>query len=80
MITVYVKLFATLRQYRPGLGIGEAFAVELAEGTTVQGLIRHLELPEAQVKIVFVNGLFRPMDQILADGDELGIFPAVGGG
>jgi len=80
MITVHVKLFATLRQHRPGLGIGEAFAVELPEGTTVLGLIRHLELPEDQVKIVFVNALFRPMDHILADGDELGIFPAVGGG
>ena len=80
MITVHVKLFATLRQHRPGLGIGEAFAVELPEGTTVQGLIRNLQLPEAQVKIVFVNALFRPMDHILTDGDELGIFPAVGGG
>ena len=80
MITVHVKLFATLRQHRPGLGIGEAFAVELPEGTTVLGLIRHLELPEDQVKIVFVNALFRPMDHVLADGDELGIFPAVGGG
>ena len=80
MLTVHVKLFATLRRYRPDLGIGEAFAVELPEGTTVQGLIRHLDLPEDQVKIVFVNALFRPMDHILADGDELGIFPAVGGG
>ena len=80
MITVHVKLFATLRQHRPGLGIGEAFAVELPEGTSVQGLLRHLDLPEEQVKIVFVNGLFRPMDHVLADGDELGIFPAVGGG
>ena len=80
MTTVQVKLFATLRRFKPGLGIGEAFPVELPDGTTVQGLIQHLELPEEQVKIVFVNALFRQMDHVLADGDELGVFPAVGGG
>ena len=80
MTTVHVKLFATLRRFKPGLGIGEAFPVELPDGTTVRGLIQHLELPEEQVKIVFVNALFRQMDHVLADGDELGVFPAVGGG
>ena len=80
MTTVHVKLFATLRQYKTGLGLGEAFPVDLPDGTTVQGLIRHLGLPEEQVKVVFVNALFREMDHVLADGDELGIFPAVGGG
>ena len=80
MIAVHVKLFATLRQYKPGLGIGEAFPVDLPDGTTVRGLVRHLDLPEDQVKLVFVNALFRQMDHVLADGDELGVFPAVGGG
>ena len=80
MITVHVKLFATLRHYRPGLGIGEAFPVELPEGATVGDLVRQLGLPEEEVKIVFVNALFRDLDHVLADGDELGIFPPVGGG
>ena len=80
MTTVHVKLFATLRQYRPGLGLGEAFSVDLPDGTTVQGLLRHLDLPEDQVKVVFVNALFREMDHVLVDGDALGVFPAVGGG
>ena len=80
MTTVHVKLFATLRHYRPGLGLGEAFPVELPDGATVRDLVRHLDLPEDQVKIIFVNALFRQMDHVLADGDELGIFPAVGGG
>ena len=80
MITVYVKLFATLRHLRPGLGIGEAFPVELPEGATVGDLVRELELPKDQVKLVFVNGLIRELDHVLADGDEVGIFPPVGGG
>lgn len=80
MITVQVKLFATLRQYRPGLGIGEAFPVELPDGATVGNLIQELALPENEVKVVFVNALFRDLGYVLADGDEIGIFPPVGGG
>jgi len=80
MITVHVKLFATLRDLRPGLGVGEAFPVDLSEGATVGDLVRELELPKDQVKLVFVNALVREFDYVLADGDELGIFPPVGGG
>jgi molybdopterin converting factor small subunit len=80
MITVQVKLFATLRRHRPGTKLGEAFAVDLPEGRTVRDLIQELDLPEAEVKLVFVNGRFRDSDHVLADGDEVGIFPPVGGG
>jgi molybdopterin synthase sulfur carrier subunit len=80
MITVHVKLFATLRGYRPGLGLGEAFPVELPDGATVGQLVRLLGLPEEEVKMIFVNGIVRDREHVLADGDELGIFPPVGGG
>lgn len=80
MTTVYVKLFATLRTYRPGLGIGEAFAVQVPEGATVGDLIDKLDLPKDEVKIIFVNALNRETDHVLAEGDELGIFPPIGGG
>jgi molybdopterin synthase sulfur carrier subunit len=80
MITVHVKLFATLRRYRPGLGMGEAFPVELPEGATVADLVKHLGLPQDEVKLVFANALYRDTGHVLADGDEVGIFPPVGGG
>lgn len=80
MITVHVKLFATLRPYRPGLGLGEALPVDLPEGATIDDLIQQLGLPRDEVKVVFVNALFREPDYVLADGDEVGIFPPVGGG
>ena len=80
MITVQVTLFATMRQHRPGLGIGERFPVELPDGASVRDLTRQLELPEEQVKLIFVNGLFQDLGHVLADGDEVGIFPPVGGG
>jgi molybdopterin converting factor small subunit len=80
MITVHVRLFASLRHHRPGLAIGETFSVELPDGATIGTLIGHLALPEDQVKIVFVNFVVRNLDHVLADGDEVGIFPPVGGG
>ena len=80
MFTVYVKLFATLRHYRPGLEIGQAFPVQLPDGSTVADLIRQVGIPDGEVKLIFVNALFRDPDHVLADGDELGIFPPVGGG
>jgi molybdopterin converting factor small subunit len=79
-VVVQVKLFATLRQRYPHLGIGEPMAVELPEGATVSQLLAHLEIPEDQVKIVFVNNVIRDRDHLLADGDEVGVFPPVGGG
>jgi molybdopterin converting factor small subunit len=80
MITVQVKLFATLRRQFPDLEIGEALEMELAEGTTVDQLVEKLELPKKQVKVVFVNNTIRRGDYPLTDGDEVGIFPPVGGG
>jgi len=80
MITVHVRLYATLRRLRPGLALGEALPVELEEGATVGRLFQEMALPEDEIKIVFVNNLVRERDHVLVDGDELGIFPPVGGG
>lgn len=80
MITVRVKLFATLRQNYPHLGIGESMAVELSKGATVAQLLAHLGIPDDQVKIVFVNHVIRDRGHPLAQDDAVGIFPPVGGG
>jgi molybdopterin synthase sulfur carrier subunit len=80
MIAIRVKLFATLRQRYPGLGIGEPMTVELPEDTTTGQLLAHLQIPDDQVKIIFVNNVIRDRSHQLADGDEVGIFPPVGGG
>ena len=80
MITVEVKLFATLRRQFPDLKVGEAMSVELPEDATVAQLVKELGLPEEQVKVVFVNGIVQKGDHGLMDGDEVGVFPPVGGG
>ncbi len=80
MITVRVKLYATLRDQFPGLGIGEAMAVTLPAGATVGQLIRQLALPHDQIKVLFVNHVICGEDHPLEAGDAVAIFPPVGGG
>lgn len=80
MITVDAKLFATLRRQYPELGIGEAMTVELPEDATIGQLLEELDLPEEEIHVIFVNGIVRKEGHSLSDGDEIGIFPPVGGG
>ncbi len=79
-IVVHVRLFATLRRQYPDLGIGESMPVELPNGATIGQLIEHMRLPAAQVKIVFVNGIIQKREYVFNDGDQVGVFPPVGGG
>ena len=80
MIDVRVKLFATLRRQYPDLGIGEAMTVAMPDDATIAELVESLALPDDQVKVIFVNGTVRQRQCILNEGDEVGIFPPVGGG
>ena len=92
VIRVEVRLYATLKKYHPSTSSGhrpegknsepgEALVCELAEGTTVQKFLeKELGVPPGEVKIVFVNGVSRSFDHVLADGDRVGIFPPVAGG
>lgn len=77
---VRVKLFATLVRELPQAKPGIPFEVELPEGAKVQDLVEVLKLPATEVKSVFVNGRSRSLDWALSAGDEVGIFPPIGGG
>jgi len=77
---VKVKLFATLVGHIPGVQSGIPFDVEIPEGTTLADLIKRLKLPKKEVKVAFVNGRMEPQDFRLQGGNEVGIFPPIGGG
>lgn len=72
---IAVKCFATLARFAPAAGV-----VELPEGARVLELLAALEIPESEVKLVFRNNRHTAVDAELADGDEVRLFPAVGGG
>jgi sulfur-carrier protein len=77
---VRVKLYAALRRYRDNVPAGEPFVVGLPEEATVGDLARYLGAPIEEVKMAFVNGRARAPDWVLQHGDEVGLFPPIGGG
>ena len=73
---ITLKLFATLRAYVPE----NAERFPITPGTTVADVVKALEIPENDAKLIFVNSIRKERDTLLEDGDRLGIFPPVGGG
>ena len=75
---VNVKLMAVLRSKLPP---GGTAALELEAGATVASLLERLGIGSGHVHLVMVNGAMEPDRQrLLADGDELTVFPPVAGG
>jgi molybdopterin synthase sulfur carrier subunit len=77
---VRVKLFATLGRYFGNTAPGVPFEIDIPDGATVDDLVDRLKLPREEVKLFFVKGRARSIDWPLEPGDEVGIFPLVGGG
>ncbi len=72
---ITVKLFATFRAGR--------FAVEprtYPPGTCIEAVISELQIPEAQIGMIMLNNRHAEPEQELHEGDNLSLFPLVGGG
>jgi sulfur-carrier protein len=80
MMRVQARLYATLRACLPEGVSGNALSVELPDGATLEDLLRQLGLPQDEVKVTFVNGRIRSRDWVLQPGDDVGVFPPIGGG
>lgn len=72
---VTVKLFANFR-----IGRFKEATREYDPAPTVRRIVEDLGIPDSEVGIIFINGRGAGMDQALADGDDLSLFPLVGGG
>ena len=77
---VRVKLYATLSRYLSNTVPGIPVEIEVPDGSTVGDLVNGLKLPREEVKLFFVKGRARSIDWPLELGDEVGIFPLIGGG
>lgn len=86
---VHVRLYAALVQLLPEnilVGLpqpvraGVPFDLELAEGSTLADLLMWLQLPQKEVKVIFVDGRIQPLDYRLRAGERVGLFPSIGGG
>jgi molybdopterin converting factor small subunit len=75
---IRVRLFGSLEAQA---GVGVAHASLPATGlATAADLMRAVGLPEGTVGLILVNGLHATLDAPLAPGDEVSLFPFVGGG
>lgn len=77
---IELNLFASLRRYMPHKDKGNSCSVEIAEGTRISELLEQLKVPTDAVKLVFLNRVHAGGDEILKDGDRVGVFPPVAGG
>lgn len=73
---ITIKCFATLKTFEPA----DAESHEVPDGITIAGLLDHLGIPHDEVKIMFINSKHTDLEAVIADGDRVGLFPAVGGG
>jgi sulfur-carrier protein len=80
MINVKVRAYASLKEYLPGVALGESAEVALPREATVETLLDELGIPRAEVKLCYVRGLYREQSHVLSEGDEVALFPPVGGG
>ncbi len=72
---VEVRLFATLR-----LGRFKKRTMDLSARACLRDVLWEADVPAEAVALPLVNGRYSRLDQLLASGDVLSIFPAVGGG
>jgi len=76
---ITVKLYATLRQFRPNAP-RSGLALDLPAGSTIEALLPRLGLPDGVALVAMVNDKVEGLEHVLADGDVLNLFPPVAGG
>lgn len=73
---IRLKLMGMLKARMPPGG-----ALEVADGATIDDVLRALEIAPQTVRVFTVNGQFeRDRTRVLAANDELAAIPPVGGG
>lgn len=72
---IELRLFASLSAYMPETE-GDDALIDVKDGISTRQLLEQLKVPLDSVKIIFVNGLHAEADEILKEGDRVGIFSA----
>lgn len=78
---IELKLYASLGKYLPqAVREKKQGYLEIREGTTIKTLLEELKVPLETVKLIFINGVHAKHDDVLKEGDRVGVFPPVAGG
>ena len=74
-MNITVKLFATFR-----FGRFATATRHYPPSTRISTVIDELQIPDAEISMIMLNGRHAAPDQQLCDGDSLALFPLVAGG
>jgi molybdopterin converting factor small subunit len=74
-VNITVKLFASFRT-----GRFDVKTTDYPAGATVADVVDGLGLKRAEVGIILINSRHAELDRLLAEGDNLALFPLLGGG
>lgn len=77
---IELKLYASLSPYMPQKTGENPYMVEITEGITIGEFLENLKIPADAVRIIFLNGVHAREDEILKEGDRVGVFPPLAGG
>ena len=82
---VTVKLYASLSDYLPSHAQREhAVSLEFPETATLSQLLENMRLPDDQVHLVLLNGVYvEPEERTttrLSEGDAVAVWPPIAGG
>ena len=77
---IEARLFAPHATYHPDESDGRSATLEIPDGGMVGDVVRSLGIPEDTPFITMINGRDAALDQPLADGNVLSLFPPLAGG
>jgi sulfur carrier protein ThiS len=77
---ISVTLSTTLRNHVSDYKPEQGLSLEVNSPATVRTLVETLGLPLREVMVVMLNGRHACLDDPVVDGDQVALFPAVGGG
>ena len=77
---IELRLYASLSRYLPQEREGNSCVLQIDPGMTIEDLLKKLKIPPENPRVIFLNGVHAQGDEMLKDGDRVGVFPPVAGG
>ncbi|MGI6143655.1 MAG: MoaD/ThiS family protein [bacterium] len=75
---VKLRVYASLAE-DTGMDVADNYGFQVEPGTTVFQLLQEAGINQRDVRIVMINNKQADLNTEVRDGDEIGVFPSMGG-
>jgi molybdopterin synthase sulfur carrier subunit len=75
---VKLQVYASLAEDTE-MDVADNYGFQIEPGTTVSQLLQEAGINQRDVRIVMINNKQADLDTEVRDGDEIGVFPSMGG-